>query len=321
MKVFKYNLNLLKKTEIEEEDDPVVVGEVFEEKIPKNFQLGISEDGSGWIAVQDPLNQHKTISNIDLSPKRNTDLSPKRRRHDSDDDDLSPPRKNITEDLSPKRKRHDSDNDLSPPRQQNNNISSKRHDNDLSPPRKQNSDTNKPVTMLSGTKAGLLSSEEITHEIKKKKQRMESNTATSDPSKLGKGAQTIYRDKKGKKLSINEILQQQEGKYIEDDEENMEWGKGLVQKQQKEDMKSREEEEKYKPFARSADDPELDDMYREVDRWGDPMLQKSKEESDQDESQDENDEEKEKKRKKEKKKKHKEALKPPKKMERCRCSK
>jgi len=110
--------------------------------------------------------------------------------------------------------------------------------------------------------------------LRKKKQRMESKIATSDPSKLGKGAQTIYRDKKGKKLSINEILQQQEGKFIDDDEEGMEWGKGLVQKQQKEDMKAREEEEKNKPFARSADDPELDDMYREIDRWGYPMLQK-----------------------------------------------
>jgi pre-mRNA-splicing factor CWC26 len=51
----------------------------------------------------------------------------------------------------------------------------------------------------------------------------------------------------------------------------MEWGTGLVQKKQKQDSKTREEEEKFKPFARLPDDPELDAMYKEKDRWGDPM--------------------------------------------------
>ncbi len=335
-----------------------MVGEVVEPKVPKKFQIGISEDGSGWTTVAEP---DMTSSNADLSPKRQStsgDLSPKR-RHDSDQDlspprksDLSPPRK---ADISPKRRRHDSDNeqdlspprrttpppkttrdispprktarkdvtsptshtaDISPPRRGKDDISKRKrhgsddddqsparrsstspkgkHDGDLSPPR--------APTMMSGSKSGLLSNEEITEEIKRKKQQMESRLST-DAEKLGKGAATVYRDKRGKKLSINEILQQQEGKFIDDDEANMEWGKGLVQKQEKEDMKAREEEEKNKPFARLPDDPELDDMYREVNRWGDPML-------DQKDSDPEDENPKEKKQKKEKKEKKKKELAP-----------
>ena len=51
----------------------------------------------------------------------------------------------------------------------------------------------------------------------------------------------------------------------------MEWGKGLVQKKDKEDRKSYEEAEKYKPFARTIEDEDLNEHYKDKDRWGDPM--------------------------------------------------
>ena len=51
----------------------------------------------------------------------------------------------------------------------------------------------------------------------------------------------------------------------------MEWGKGKVQKQEKENEQKRLEDEANKPFARTKDDPELDAHYRDRDRWGDPM--------------------------------------------------
>jgi pre-mRNA-splicing factor CWC26 len=51
----------------------------------------------------------------------------------------------------------------------------------------------------------------------------------------------------------------------------MEWGKGKVQKQQKIDKWQAIEEEKNKPFARSINDEALNDMWKDQDRWGDPM--------------------------------------------------
>lgn len=51
----------------------------------------------------------------------------------------------------------------------------------------------------------------------------------------------------------------------------MEWGKGKVQKQQRVDEAQRIADEASKPFARRADDPELDAHFKDKDRWGDPM--------------------------------------------------
>ncbi len=74
-------------------------------------------------------------------------------------------------------------------------------------------------------------------------------------------------------MSINEIIEQQKSRAKgEEDDSQMEWGVGLVQKQQKEDQKAYEEREKNKPFARTADDADLNDLYKGQDRWGDPML-------------------------------------------------
>jgi len=71
--------------------------------------------------------------------------------------------------------------------------------------------------------------------------------ANLDPKILGKDAPTIYRDRKGRKLDmLTEMMRQQEGKYRDDSEEKMEWGKGLVQKREAEDKKAEEESEKKK---------------------------------------------------------------------------
>ena len=53
----------------------------------------------------------------------------------------------------------------------------------------------------------------------------------------------------------------------------MEWGRGLVQKQALEDEQRELEELKNAPFARTADDEKLNEHQREIERWGDPMLE------------------------------------------------
>eukprot|EP01046_Picozoa_sp_COSAG06_P025358 COSAG06_NODE_2126_length_7537_cov_9.348077_7_plen_61_part_00 len=52
----------------------------------------------------------------------------------------------------------------------------------------------------------------------------------------------------------------------------MEWGKGLVQKRNQMSEAERLESMKAAPFARYADDKEMNDDMKETTRWGDPML-------------------------------------------------
>lgn len=51
----------------------------------------------------------------------------------------------------------------------------------------------------------------------------------------------------------------------------MEWGVGIVQKKEKEDKLLELEKEKHRPFARLADDVEMNEYLKEQERWGDPM--------------------------------------------------
>jgi pre-mRNA-splicing factor CWC26 len=190
------------------EDLPTIVGEV-QDRRPKGFSVG--EDGSGWTVVEGGNNNNNNNdlsparkrhdSDDDLSPQRNrtsvdVDLSPPRKRHDSDDD-LSPQRSRTSADvdLSPPRKRHDSGGDLSPKRAtRSDDLSPKRRTSakgdDLSPPRQ-----SKP-TLSTGGKAGLLTSKEISEEVKARKKKQDARL-NADPTKLGKGAETVYRDKRG----------------------------------------------------------------------------------------------------------------------------
>eukprot|EP01118_Nematostelium_gracile_P019467 TRINITY_DN902_c0_g1_i6.p1 TRINITY_DN902_c0_g1~~TRINITY_DN902_c0_g1_i6.p1 ORF type:complete len:473 (+),score=133.12 TRINITY_DN902_c0_g1_i6:189-1421(+) len=209
--------------------------------------------------------------NQDLSPprKRDRDLSPPRRK----DRDLSPPRKRNNKDLSPPRRkqRHDS---VSPPRrrQRHDSVSPPRRQTNesRSPPRRQRHDSRSPVRKEENVplKQGLITGSEIAEETARIQRQQDAKFAKENPDTLGKGAGTVYRDKRGKKLSINEVIAVEEGRHNSD--EDLEWGSGLAQKRQKEEKKY-EATQKNKPFARSIDDQDLNAMYKEKARWGDPM--------------------------------------------------
>ncbi|OVA11284.1 Bud13 [Macleaya cordata] len=219
------------------------------------------------------------------------DLSPPRRSHSQtlsrfkkkneerlDSPDLSPPRRvrprspevdatldSRVADLSPPRKSRKGywqpeSLDLSPARR----IRHKSVDapgdslvSDLSPPRK-------------NKKGGLLLAQEMKKEIEKKKKEEFSRFKEMDPSVSGRDAERIYRDKEGKRISKDEALKLQKGEE-KPKEKKLVWGKGLVQKREAEAREHELEVEKDKPFARTRDDPELDNMLKERVRWGDPM--------------------------------------------------
>ncbi|KAF5477707.1 hypothetical protein F2P56_004324 [Juglans regia] len=226
-----------------------------------------------------------------------TDLSPSRQRlkHQQNDmtpefPDISPPRRSRRgssyqddfqaspgPDLSPQRKTREGFRipgvpDLSPPRKRSTETNASRASlvQDLSPPRK----SRKEAAMNEQRKTGLLTGKEISEEIARTKKTDWLRFKEMDPSISGRGAEPVYRDKiKGERISKEDFLKSRQKVKVEEKpkEKKLEWGKGLAQKREAETKLQELELEKEKPFARTRDDPELDNMLKERLRWGDPM--------------------------------------------------
>jgi pre-mRNA-splicing factor CWC26 len=112
---------------------------------------------------------------------------------------------------------------------------------------------------------------------KELKAQRDKELAHADPSLLGAAAETVYRDRKGKKLDmLNEFMRQQavrEGKEVKLAQAQAEWGRGTVQKQEAEAARRELEEIAAEPFARTVDNPRLEAMRKEAIRDGDPMAE------------------------------------------------
>lgn len=215
---------------------------------------------------------------------KNDDVSPPRRRPSRRAlEDISLPRGR--EDLKDFRKstiggtgekRFDSP-DTSPPRRRRQRMDSPGESaprRDMPPP--QEIDRNpiearKKAKMTDGRQAGLTSDVDLAAELARRKRDEARRMKEMDPSVSGRGAETIYRDKRGKRLEgLEELLRQQQGE-VKPEVKPLEWGKGLAQKREVEQQKAEYDAEKSKPFARSRDDPELDKLMKDRLRWGDPM--------------------------------------------------
>ncbi|XP_010941204.1 uncharacterized protein [Elaeis guineensis] len=243
------------------------------------------------IADLSPPRRTRKSSPEDFSPPRRdrrrlqepADISPPRRSRKVSPRDISAPRRarspdaqgprqSPARDLSPSRRsRKDSSVDLSRPRRvrQRSPDAVRRQGSpaaDLSPPRK----SRKQLSLDNeARRTGLLSAKEIKDEINQKKKEELSRFASMDPSMSGRGAAPVFRDEKGKRISKEELLKSKEEEKPK--EKKLEWGKGLAQKREAEARAQELELEKDKPFARTRDDPELDKMFKERIRWGDPM--------------------------------------------------
>ncbi|PIA39588.1 hypothetical protein AQUCO_02600202v1 [Aquilegia coerulea] len=243
--------------------------------------------------------QRKRKDSPDISPprrNRSDDMSPPRRNRpilqnvDSLDEDISPPRRNrpgshLAENLSPPRRNRPSlqninseAEDISPPRRSQ--FHSKKPDDlgaDISPPRRNRphlSDLSPPRKRKSSSKeeakTGLLTAQEVKSEIERKRKEELARYKALDPSVSGRGAEPVYRDKTGKRITKDEMLKSKKGEE-KPKEIKLEWGKGLAQKKEAEAKEHELELEKERPFARTRDDPELEKMLKEQVRWGDPM--------------------------------------------------
>ncbi|KAF9575671.1 Pre-mRNA-splicing factor cwc26 [Mortierella alpina] len=119
--------------------------------------------------------------------------------------------------------------------------------------------------------AGL--ADQVRRDIERKQQKHLDRMRALDPTKTGRDAETVYRDASGRKVDrVQEKIEKAAAarRELEKQEQQMEWGKGLVQREAEVDRKKREEEEKFKPLARYKDDVELNEELKERDRWNDP---------------------------------------------------
>ena len=146
------------------------------------------------------------VSPTDISPPRR-----RRRRHDSE---------------SPERGGRVSSPDLSPPRGSSKKLGrwdSKAHSPQVRTSAGSRTD-GKPTK-----KVGLQSAADLRQENRLARQREEEMYQKTDPAVSGRGAETVYRDKEGKKINpkLERLKQkQEEKKKMEEEEKFMEWGKG-----------------------------------------------------------------------------------------------
>jgi pre-mRNA-splicing factor CWC26 len=210
-----------------------------------------------------------TAKNMDASPPRKVKIT--KDRHDSSDDE--PPRRQVKDDSSSSRRRHDSD-DKSTATQIGAKIQGKQEAESSSS--KDRKDERRSKT-ASGHNAGLQTGEGFGKTEKELKSQRDEEMKGGDPYLQGAGQDTVYRDKKGKKLDmLNEFMRQQavrEGKEFKLEKAQHEWGKGLVQKQELEAMRAELAAVADEPFARTVENPRMEAMRKEKMRDGDPMAE------------------------------------------------
>src|SRR6266403_479437 len=94
-----------------------------------------------------------------------------------------------------------------------------------------------------------------------------------DPEAVAAAQETVYRDASGRKVDMKLEKAEAARKKREREEretKKMEWGKGLVQREDVEKRKQEEERIRQGGFTRHVDDEDLNRAQKEQDRWNDP---------------------------------------------------
>lgn len=94
-----------------------------------------------------------------------------------------------------------------------------------------------------------------------------------DPAALAAAQETVYRDPSGRKIDMKLAKAEAARKKREHEEreaQKLQWGKGLVQRDEAERRKEEEERIRQRGFARYVDDEELNRTQKEKERWNDP---------------------------------------------------
>jgi pre-mRNA-splicing factor CWC26 len=92
-------------------------------------------------------------------------------------------------------------------------------------------------------------------------------------AEMAAAQETVYRDAQGRKIDTGVAKAEAARRKREREEKEasmMEWGKGLVQREEKEKMREAMEKGKGKGFSRYADDKEMNEEMKARELWSDP---------------------------------------------------
>lgn len=116
---------------------------------------------------------------------------------------------------------------------------------------------------------GLLTSAQLKKRLPKKATQKEEMSK----EEVTQAQETIYRDSSGRKVDVTVERAEAARRKREVEEREarkMEWGKGLVQREDQEKRRKELDSMKNAPFARTADDTTLNEELKAEDRWNDP---------------------------------------------------
>lgn len=108
-------------------------------------------------------------------------------------------------------------------------------------------------------------------QLKKALPKAKATEATKE--EIAAAQETVYRDSTGKKIDTKAARAEAARLKREREEkeaQKMEWGKGLVQREDQEKRKAELEKQKGKAFARYADDADLNEELKAKELWNDP---------------------------------------------------
>lgn len=114
---------------------------------------------------------------------------------------------------------------------------------------------------------GLLTAQQL------RKALPQSIVTTATEEEIAQAQETVYRDSSGKKIDTKAARAEAARLKREREEKEarkMEWGKGLVQKDETEKRRLELEKLKGKAFARHADDADLNEEQKAKEAWNDP---------------------------------------------------
>ncbi|CAE7231632.1 unnamed protein product [Rhizoctonia solani] len=118
-------------------------------------------------------------------------------------------------------------------------------------------------------RAGLMTADQLKKAMPKKKPTKEE----ADEAAAAAAQETVYRDSSGRKIDTKAERAEAARKKREREEleaKKMEWGKGLVQREEEEKRRLELEKEKTRGMARYADDADLNADQKAQERWNDP---------------------------------------------------
>ncbi|KXS09556.1 hypothetical protein M427DRAFT_489927 [Gonapodya prolifera JEL478] len=254
-------------------------------------------DGRAQQRGQIPRRRHDSDSNGEregmTGTRGNASIGAGRRRHDSDSEGDRSGAKGMEGEVRRKRRRHDSDSEgeqvaakgekgrrgsphgsaRSPPRRRHDSASPEHNPIGSSRPNTASGSDSQTLRMADGTSAGLQRAADLAREAAARRKEEDSRLRALDSRQSGKDAATVYRDKSGRKvnpaLERAEELERQRKEEAEM-ERQMQWGRGVAQLREAEERRERARGGAG-PLARYANDRDMNEDMKSVDRWGDPM--------------------------------------------------